>query len=228
MALSDLTASAVNMSISEFDKLGREAFLKKYGFGSARGYFLEKHGTHYDSKAVAGAADGYLPDQNPLQADEFSGGAATVQRALQELGFKVISPRLPSPGKVLSNEEISVRFAVGNMGGMRRSTEKNLLVLISDPFKGLYQDRWERGDVLHYTGMGRVGDQSLGNAQNLTLSESPQTKIPIHLLEALEEQKYTYAGEVELIDHPYQEEQIDDEGNWRKVWMFPIRLKPGE
>jgi 5-methylcytosine-specific restriction protein A len=47
------------------------------------------------------------------------------------------------------------------------------------------------------------------------------------LLEALEEQKYTYAGEVELIGFPYQEDQVDDEGHWRKVWMFPIRLKPG-
>jgi 5-methylcytosine-specific restriction protein A len=226
MPLSDLTASAVNMAISEFDKLGRLAFLKKYGFGPARGYFLEKNGTQYDSKAVAGAAHGYLPDQKPLSANEFSGGAATVQRVLQELGFNVLSPRLPSPGEVLGNEQISVRFAVGNMGGMRRSKENNLLVLISDPFKGLYRDRWE-DDVLHYTGMGRIGDQSLDNAQNLTLSESPRSRMPIHLLEALQEQKYTYAGEVELIEHPYQEDQIDDEGHWRKVWMFPIRLKPG-
>jgi hypothetical protein len=37
---------------------------------------------------------------------------------------------LPSPGDVLTNEEISRRFAVGNMGGMRRSKKRSLLVII--------------------------------------------------------------------------------------------------
>jgi 5-methylcytosine-specific restriction protein A len=90
---------------------------------------------------------------------------------------------------------------------MRRSKKRNLVVLISDPFKGLYQDRWE-GDVLHYTGMGLIGDQSLTHAQNRTLNESPATKIPVHLLEAMDPRKYTYAGEVALVGAPYQEEQL--------------------
>jgi 5-methylcytosine-specific restriction enzyme A len=107
---------------------------------------------------------------------------------------------------------------------MRRSTKRNLLVLISDPFKGLYQDRWE-GEVLHYTQMGPTGDQCLTYAQNRTLAESPNTGIAVHLLEALEPQMYTYAGEIELIGDPYQEEQLDDARNARKVWMFPVKLK---
>jgi hypothetical protein len=40
-------------------------------------------------------------------------------------------------GDALTNEEIARRFVVGNMNGMRRNTKRNLLVLISDPFKGL-------------------------------------------------------------------------------------------
>jgi 5-methylcytosine-specific restriction protein A len=124
----------------------------------------------------------------------------------------------------LTNEEIGRRFAVGNMGGMRRSKKRNLLVIISDPFKGLYQDRWE-DDVLHYTGMGPSGDQSLDYAQNRTLAESPKTGIPVHLLEALDPQKYTYAGEVNLAAAPYQEDQLDENDRMRKVWMFPVRLK---
>jgi 5-methylcytosine-specific restriction protein A len=82
---------------------------------------------------------------------------------------------------------------------------------------------WE-GDVLHYTGMGPTGNQSLTYAQNRTLAESPQTEIPLHLLEALEPLKYTYAGEVTFA--LYQEEQLDDDGKVRKVWMFPLKLKP--
>jgi 5-methylcytosine-specific restriction protein A len=112
------------------------------------------------------------------------------------------------------------------MGGMRRSTKRHLLVIISDPFKGLYQDRWE-DEILHYTGMGPRRHQRLTYAQNRTLAESPTTKIPVHLLEALEPQKYTYAGEVELAGAPYQEEQVDDTGQPRSVWMFPVKLKGG-
>ena len=113
------------------------------------------NGRSYDSKAIAGVAHGYLPGETALTPDTFSGGEATVQNTLERLGFTVIHDAEfpPSSGDVLTNEEIGRRFVVGNMGGMRRSNKRNLLVLISDPFKGLYQDRWE-GEVLHYTGMG--------------------------------------------------------------------------
>ena len=227
MALSDLTASAVLKAIEEFDRLGRDAFLKKYGFGKARDFVLQRSGHSYDSKAIAGAAHGYLPGRTALTWRQFSGGEATVEKRLEALGFTIVSNNReppPFPGAVLTNEEIGRRFAVGNMGGMRRSKKRNLLVIISDPFKGLYQDRWE-DDVLHYTGMGPSGDQSLGYAQNRTLAESPKTGIPVHLLEALDPQKYTYAGEVNLAAAPYQEDQLDENDRMRKVWMFPVRLK---
>lgn len=68
MALSELTASAVIKAIEEFDQLGRDSFLKKYGFGRARGYVLQKDGQSYDSKAIAGAAHGYLLDHAPLNS----------------------------------------------------------------------------------------------------------------------------------------------------------------
>jgi hypothetical protein len=41
MALSDLTQEAVLRAIAQFDELGREAFLDRYGFGRARGYLIE-------------------------------------------------------------------------------------------------------------------------------------------------------------------------------------------
>ncbi|MDB4985055.1 MAG: hypothetical protein JWN04_233, partial [Myxococcaceae bacterium] len=41
MALADLTdPSAVAAALAEFRKLGRQAFLKRYGFGRARSYWL--------------------------------------------------------------------------------------------------------------------------------------------------------------------------------------------
>jgi 5-methylcytosine-specific restriction enzyme A len=106
MALSDLTIMAVNKAIEEFAELGREAFLQKYKFGKARGYLLEKHGRFYDSKAITAAAHGFLPDQVALAAEQFSGGVATVETVLTNLGFKVVRPALPSPGDILSNEDV--------------------------------------------------------------------------------------------------------------------------
>lgn len=95
MALGDLTASAVNAAIDEYEKVGAEAFLAKYGFGPARDYFVIRDGRSYDSKAIAGAAHGYLPGHNPLRPDEFSGGDATVVRRLRLLGFRVPPRRSP-------------------------------------------------------------------------------------------------------------------------------------
>ena len=91
MALSELTSrDAVLAAIEEFRRLGREAFLTKYGFGPSRKYLISYDGGEYDSKAVAGAAYGYqFPDRGPLRAADFSGGEETVQPVLERLGFQI-------------------------------------------------------------------------------------------------------------------------------------------
>ncbi|MXX88668.1 MAG: hypothetical protein F4Y68_05380 [Boseongicola sp. SB0665_bin_10] len=90
MALRDVTAEGVERSIAEFDRLKRDAFLDKYGFGRARGYFLVRGERRYDSKAIIGVAHGYdRPDLGPLGPQDFSGGESTVARHLESLGFGV-------------------------------------------------------------------------------------------------------------------------------------------
>jgi 5-methylcytosine-specific restriction enzyme A len=90
VGLSDLTKEAVLNAIAEFDTLHRDEFLKKYGFGRSRGYFLIYNDRRYDSKAIAGAAHGYISDSmKPLRPSEFSGGDKTVARRLRELGFSI-------------------------------------------------------------------------------------------------------------------------------------------
>lgn len=63
-------------------------------------------------------------------------------------------------GQILKNDDIVNIFKCGNMGGMRRSKATNTLVIVSDYTKGLYHDKWI-GGVLHYTGMGKLGDQDI-------------------------------------------------------------------
>ena len=109
-----------------------------------------------------------------------------------------------SIGETISNGLLSEIFKVGNMGGMRRSKSTGTLVLISDNTKGLYQDQWHEGRLL-YTGMGKVGDQTLEGNQNKTLAESNTNGVDVHLFEVHKAGKYTYAGRVRLADLPYQE-----------------------
>ncbi|MES2895448.1 MAG: hypothetical protein V4759_05410 [Pseudomonadota bacterium] len=91
MSLSELTdPGAVLRAIAEFDDIGREAFLAKYGFGPARTYFLLHNSRRYDSKAIVGAAHGLQhPDRPPLTGKDFSGGESTVRKKLRALGFEV-------------------------------------------------------------------------------------------------------------------------------------------
>ena len=89
MPLSDLTdPAAVNAAMDEFDRLGREGFLRKYGFGPSRAYFVRRDGKYYDSKAIVGAAHGLqYPQKGQLHSDDFSGGENTVRALLERLGF---------------------------------------------------------------------------------------------------------------------------------------------
>lgn len=89
MSLTDITTDAVLKAIAEYDELGRDEFLAKYGFDRARSYLLIHNGTAYDSKAIVGVAHGYLPDERALTSKQFSGGEATVGRLLRNLGFTV-------------------------------------------------------------------------------------------------------------------------------------------
>lgn len=126
-----------------------------------------------------------------------------------------------SIGTELTNEGMRKLFQCGNMGGMRRSKQTGTLVIISDETKGLYRDVWKNG-VLHYTGMGKIGDQVLEGNQNKTLYYSDTNGVEVHLFEVLKEAVYTYRGVVKLVDKPYKGRQPDDNGNMRDVWMFPV------
>jgi 5-methylcytosine-specific restriction enzyme A len=109
---------------------------------------------------------------------------------------------------------------------MRRSNKTNTLVLVSDPTKALYEDRWE-GDILFYTGMGTKGDQKLDFMQNKTLFESNTNSVVVHLFEVFKKGEYYYHGLVSLVDEPYFERQLDADKKFRNVVIFPLKLIDG-
>ena len=128
-------------------------------------------------------------------------------------------------GQIINNSDLHDIFGCGNMGGMRRSKKTNTLVIVSDYTKGLYHDKWI-GGVLHYTGMGKIGDQDINWAQNSTLANCMTNGVDVHLFEVINEGEYIYCGRIELVEKPYIEIQPGEDGGMRKVWMFPIRPVP--
>ena len=93
MSVSDLTSpTAIKLAIEECDRLGRDRFLRRYGFGHAREYTLRYQGLEYESKAIVGVAHGYqFPESGPLKFSEFNGGISISGAATKAfaLGFEV-------------------------------------------------------------------------------------------------------------------------------------------
>ena len=129
---------------------------------------------------------------------------------------------LPRIGQILNNEELHTTFEVGNCGGMRRSKKNNLLVLVTDPFKALYEDKWIDG-ILHYTGMGQKGDQE-DRSQNKTLRLAKDSGIDVYLFESFRPKEYTFLGRVEVCGDIYKAKQADEMGTLRTVLVFPLKV----
>jgi 5-methylcytosine-specific restriction protein A len=127
-------------------------------------------------------------------------------------------------GDKLNNQQLCDTFGCSPQGGMRKSNSSNSLVIVSNHIKSIYDDRWDMG-TLHYTGMGTTGDQSLSVAQNKTLTNSNTNGVSVHLFEVFRDREYTYTGEVLLVDTPYAEQQPDQDGTPRRVYVFPLQLK---
>ncbi len=81
MALGDLTQAGILRAVAEFDELGRDGFLRKYGFGKAKSYFLDVDEKLYDAKAIARVA--LDPTADLSDSDE------TVAQRFLALGFTV-------------------------------------------------------------------------------------------------------------------------------------------
>jgi 5-methylcytosine-specific restriction protein A len=113
MSLGEITRAAVLAAIAEYDELGQDDFLARYGFERARSCLLIHDGKAYDSKAIVGVAHGFLPGEGALPAGYFSGGEATVGRPLRRLGFTVQVGELTIASLVRLLAKLNVFYAGG-------------------------------------------------------------------------------------------------------------------
>jgi 5-methylcytosine-specific restriction enzyme A len=118
MGLADLTRTGVLTAISEFDRRGRDAFLRSTGFSRANAYFLEHGPRLYDSKAIAGYAHG-VSTGTPLESGNFSGGDKTVAHRLEALGFTVLNLNRPD----WNRDELILACELVKINGWRQLDE---------------------------------------------------------------------------------------------------------
>jgi len=127
-------------------------------------------------------------------------------------------------GDTITNAALARRFKCATQGGMRRAHRTNSLVVISDHTKHIHQDRWVSNDLIHYTGMGLKGDQSLDYLQNKTLLETPSNGVTPYLFEVYDPKQYLFRGRIKLAKPPFSVRQPDVDGKPRTVWMFPLQV----
>ncbi|MGW1344259.1 hypothetical protein ACWCOV_24690 [Kribbella sp. NPDC002412] len=239
MALADLTdRQAVLSALSEFDAIGREAFLIKYGFRHASGYFVLHDRRLYDSKAIVGAAHGYQTGV-PLKARQFSGGAATVVARLTALGFVVTVPTGPKwslpIGAETTRTEVDAVYGGGPQGGILTPTKSDNILIYSDPtvsiLNGYNFDGWDETEpeVYYYTGQGQQGDQTFAFG-NKAIQQQPETGRIIRFFETVDGrdrpggkvQRYVGAFRLDAANPFRIETAPDRNGDPRKVIVFRL------
>lgn len=131
MPLSALTErSAVLSAMAEYDQLGREAFLSRYGYSPSRSYLVENDGKEYDSKAIAGVAVGkQFPAEGPLRADQFKGGEGTVCAKFESLGFQIKNV----------TGQASIQISSHDIELMRLSRSRDRYANLSPEERGAYE-----------------------------------------------------------------------------------------
>lgn len=135
MALSDITSASIIAACDEYDDLGKTKFLKKYGFGISKKYHLLHEGKFYDSKAVVGAAHGYLEgNAEPLHNTEFSGGQQHAVQVLENLGFEVVDSPPPTRNPDWSRDELilATEFYIQHAPSIPGKTSRKLMDLADE------------------------------------------------------------------------------------------------
>lgn len=243
MSLIDVTSrDAVLDAVDEFDDLGRDAFLAKYGFMPARSCYLEYTLQRYDGQAILAAAHGFQHG-SPLGAGHI-GTEAEAKKTLERLDFRVVVDRVlaiddawdVAPGDELTRAEISKRFGGALYGGIEPSARTPNVFIFTDLTSGrdhgYTYDRFSETEpgVFFYTGDGQVGDQDPHVGGNKSVVMHFDQARTLRLFEAADG-KQRPGGKLQRYIGPFRldqqnpwrlEESRDKTGKMRKVVVFRL------
>ncbi|MFP9139239.1 MrcB family domain-containing protein [Devosia sp. XGJD_8] len=125
MSLALLTSrDAVQAAMDEFDKLGRQSFLERYGYGESPTLLRAPNGNRYDAEPVLAAAVGKQhPGRGALKPGEFRADPAVVADKLEELGFAVVDAYEPGQAKITAQDIGLIASAREKAGSGARYTD---------------------------------------------------------------------------------------------------------
>ncbi|MEA3061933.1 MAG: 5-methylcytosine-specific restriction enzyme [Sphingomonadales bacterium] len=137
-----ITPEAIESAMDEHDRLGGEAFLRNYGFGPPKDYWvLRGNGRLYPAKAIAGVAYGYMPGGEPRDGKTLNGGYSHDHSAcnlLEAAGYEIVSGDQDGAGRE-GGEALSeanywfVGAAYGRTDDQTERFVRNGIWQISDP-----------------------------------------------------------------------------------------------
>lgn len=217
---------AVLDAIHECDAMGRDKFLRHYGYRHSRLYLLHHEGRVYDSKAIVGVAFGKQHGA-PLQSTEFSGGEATVIPCLTRLGFAARKNEHPATqlviGKTYFRKSLIEVYGGQLRAGIWTPREfKAVFIFSGDSGKPYgYSDGWTETGVFRYTGEGQIGNMVFTGG-NKAIRDHRQEGKDILLFEDLGKGKgVRYAGMFECASSEIID-ALDKEQHLRKAIVFNL------
>lgn len=157
--------NAVEAAIAEWDSLGREEFLKKYGLKHSRQYPLYFNGKTYNSTAIACVAYGKQHGVT-LPPSDLYGGAATVVTTLSLLGFDVKESLNPIDilvkGATYFRKDLLDQFGGQLQRGIWTPREFPVVFIFTGESGKTYgySDGWTEDGIFQYTGEGQSGDMT--------------------------------------------------------------------
>lgn len=125
-------------------------------------------------------------------------------------------------GEIVDNQRICDEFEVANTGGIRVNRNANHIVLIATTTGSTYSNQWV-GDVLHFAGSGANQHPYKLERQNKSLALSSKNSSTIYIFTKLGKRQYRYEGIFELVAAPDCMEQTHVNGDYRFIWIFPLR-----
>jgi 5-methylcytosine-specific restriction protein A len=188
-----------------------------------------------DSKAIVGAAHGYLPGMAPLRPSEFTGGDASVASLLRSFGFEVTSDTdEPVARPVFREGEVynrrrDIHAVLGGQqqGGISTPAGAPYVFLFTGEQgeQHGYRDGWSEG-VFLYTGEGQIGDMQFERG-NRAIRDHRASGKDLVLLEAMRTKGlYRCVGTFECVGWDYQP-RPDREGAIRQAIVFQLQKVEG-
>jgi hypothetical protein len=105
VAWSVVTRQHVLAAIHEYDEVGQDEFLGRYGFAPTQAGVL-RHANHsYDSEALLGASLRYATG-TAATSDAFSGSKTAAAKVLRNLDFDILSPEKAESAEVVPTTSI--------------------------------------------------------------------------------------------------------------------------